>query len=177
MSHLFPLIKAFVLTDLIIIEIRIFCFAISNIQPYQCVCSQLQPTLHFTHASFLTFPLENTLSLFTHIYFPPILQKHSAWLPRLLSCHPHTACFDSTVFLLCGVLFLSLHFGCISLRIHSESQTSDGLLGSKRCWAQAAGCFFLVYMWRYCVLPNAAWVCSFLDNAERAGLLVRQRPL
>lgn len=121
----------------------------------------------------LTFPPENTPSLFT-TFTSPLLQKHSACLPRLLSCHPHTVCFDSTVFLLCGVLFLPLHSGCISLAgpvpTHSESQTSAALMGSKPGSGQAAGWLFLVYMCSYCVLPKAVRVCSSLDNAERAAL-------
>lgn len=67
-------------------------------QPYQHV------TFQFTHISFLTFSAEKKL-FYPHNGYPSIFYKHFACLPHLLSCHPHTVCFDSTVFLLFWCVF------------------------------------------------------------------------
>lgn len=114
---------------------------------------------------------------------PSIFYKHFACLPHLLSCHPHAACFDSTV-------FLRLHSGCIwssfySFRkfslffilsyLHSGFWFPSGVkMWSIRCKGQTAGCLFLVDMWRFSVLTKPVLVSSgtFIQNAMEGWSLL-----
>lgn len=114
---------------------------------------------------------------------PSIFYKHFACLPHLLSCHPHAACFDSTV-------FLPLHSGCIWSSFYSFRKFSlffilsyiysgfwfpSGVkMWSIRWKGQTAGCLFLVDMWRFSVLSKPVLVSSgtFIQNVMEGWSLL-----